>query len=221
MDIGAKLKNARQRANLTQEQSAEAMNVSRQTISNWENNRCYPDIMHVIDMSDLYGVSLDELLNQDEDMLIYLRESTDTVKSRQKVSRRILVGIYLLIWSMLLIWFWMGGASDAMGYSLVAFYLVLPVTTAVVSFFIGKDSGWGESRWLMLLFFGLMFMLITWGTFSMANMKYLDFTQVRLPNIGDMLPGIFCSALGMLVGTLVRKGEEKRDGFILFRHRKQ
>ena len=37
MDIGGKIKNARIRANLTQEQVADVLNVSRQTISNWEN----------------------------------------------------------------------------------------------------------------------------------------------------------------------------------------
>ena len=37
MDIGSKIKNARVEANLTQEQAAEALGVSRQTISNWEN----------------------------------------------------------------------------------------------------------------------------------------------------------------------------------------
>ena len=54
MDIGSKIKNARVRANLTQEQAAEALGVSRQTMSNWENEKTYPDIISVIKMSDLY-----------------------------------------------------------------------------------------------------------------------------------------------------------------------
>lgn len=213
MDIGAKLKQARQKAELTQEQAAEAIDVSRQTISNWENNRFYPDIIHMIQMSDLYGVSLDALLKGDDDMIAYLKESTDTVKSRQKFSRLILMAVYLLIWTLLLIWFWMGGASgsNAMGYSLLAFYLILPLATLVVSVFIGKDREWGGIRWLMLLFFGAMFMLIAWGTFSMANMKYHDFRVIRLPEIADMLPGMLCSAVGMAIGTVIGRIREKKN----------
>ena len=54
MNIGTKIKNARTSANLTQEQVAEALDVSRQTVSNWENEKTYPDIVSVIKMSDLY-----------------------------------------------------------------------------------------------------------------------------------------------------------------------
>ncbi len=62
MDIGFKIKNARIKAEFTQEQAAEALGVSRQTVSNWENEKTYPDIISVVKMSDLYTVSLDELL---------------------------------------------------------------------------------------------------------------------------------------------------------------
>lgn len=44
MDIGLKIKEARLAAQLTQEQAAEALGVSRQTMSNWENNKTYPDM---------------------------------------------------------------------------------------------------------------------------------------------------------------------------------
>ena len=62
MEIGAKIKEARTRTGLTQEQAAEALGVSRKTISNWENEKTYPDIVSVVKMSDLYAVSLDRLL---------------------------------------------------------------------------------------------------------------------------------------------------------------
>ncbi len=54
MDIGTKIRNARLNANLTQEQAAEFLGVSRQTISNWETEKTYPDIVSVVKMSDLY-----------------------------------------------------------------------------------------------------------------------------------------------------------------------
>ena len=58
MDIGGKIKKSRTDAKITQEQAAQALGISRQTISNWENERYYPDIVSVLKMSDLYSVSL-------------------------------------------------------------------------------------------------------------------------------------------------------------------
>ena len=56
MDIGAKIRDARVKSGLTQEQAAEALSVSRQTISNWETGKTYPDIVSVVRMSDLYDI---------------------------------------------------------------------------------------------------------------------------------------------------------------------
>ena len=49
MEIGKQLKEARMKSHLTQEKVSEKLNVSRQTISNWENEKCYPDIINIID----------------------------------------------------------------------------------------------------------------------------------------------------------------------------
>ena len=97
MDIGKKLKNARIEAGLTQEKAAEKIDVSRQTISNWENEKSYPDIISVIALSDLYSVSLDELLKGDQKMAEHLEESTNVVKSNKKLTGAILLNIILMI----------------------------------------------------------------------------------------------------------------------------
>ena len=110
MDIGVKIKNARIKANLTQEQAAETLGVSRQTISNWENEKTYPDIVSVVKMSDLYDISLDRLLKEEKpvsDYLDYLEESTNVVKSRNKLSKLVLIMTYLVIWAVSLIVFWL------------------------------------------------------------------------------------------------------------------
>ena len=97
MEIGKKLKNARIEAGLTQEKAAEKIDVSSQTISNWENEKSYPDIISVIALSDLYSVSLDELLNGDQKMAEHLEESTNVVKSNKKLTGAILLNIILMI----------------------------------------------------------------------------------------------------------------------------
>ena len=97
MEIGKKLKNPRIEAGLTQEKAAEKIDVSRQTISNWENEKSYPDIISVIALSDLYSVSLDELLKGDQKMAEHLEESTNVVKSNKKLTGAILLNIILMI----------------------------------------------------------------------------------------------------------------------------
>ena len=97
MKIGTKLKTARARAALTQESVAETLQVSRQTISNWENERSYPDIISVIAISDLYKVSLDELLKGDAEMIEHLDQSTNVVSSSRRLLLAVGVNILLLI----------------------------------------------------------------------------------------------------------------------------
>lgn len=97
MEIGKKLKNARIEAGLTQEKAAEKIDVSSQTISNWENEKSYPDIISVIALSDLYSVNLDELLKGDQKMAEHLEESTNVVKSNKKLTGAILLNIILMI----------------------------------------------------------------------------------------------------------------------------
>ena len=94
MELGQLLKQARNEAAMTQEQAAESLGVSRQTVSNWENGKTFPDIISVIKMSDLYSVSLDRLLKEEEPVKKtyreFLEESTNTVKSRDRQSKLIL-----------------------------------------------------------------------------------------------------------------------------------
>ena len=83
---------------MTQQQLADAIGVSRQTVSNWETGKTYPDIVSVIRMSGLYSVSLDCLLKEEKTVsndlnyLNYLEESTNAVKSRRRLGKLVLVG---------------------------------------------------------------------------------------------------------------------------------
>ena len=131
-DIGCKIKAARIEKKLTQEQVAELLGVSRQTISNWENEKSYPDIISVIKMSECYDVSLDYLLKGEQKMKSYydyLEESTNVVKSNANRNKIITILSYLLIWAfaMIVFWFFTSG-SDAMGYSLMFLWFILPIS---------------------------------------------------------------------------------------------
>jgi transcriptional regulator with XRE-family HTH domain len=76
MEIGQRLKVRRKELDLTQDYVASVLGITRQTMSNWENGRSYPDIERIIRLSDIYKLSLDELLKGDQEMVKHLQEST-------------------------------------------------------------------------------------------------------------------------------------------------
>ena len=65
MELSRQIKKYRMQANLSQEELAEKIFVSRQTISNWENDKNYPDIKSLVLMSEVFQVSLDNLIKGD------------------------------------------------------------------------------------------------------------------------------------------------------------
>lgn len=65
MELGGQIKRYRTRLGLSQEELADRIFVTRQSVSNWENGRTYPDLQSLLRLSDLFGLSLDELIKGD------------------------------------------------------------------------------------------------------------------------------------------------------------
>ena len=85
MEIEKKLKDVRMQAGLTQEQVAEKIMVSRQTVSNWENGKSLPDIVSIMSLSDLYQISIDELLKGDKRMKEKMEKDANIAKANKRV----------------------------------------------------------------------------------------------------------------------------------------
>lgn len=69
MSIGNQISAIRNEQQLTQEKFGELFHVTRQTVSNWENKKSYPDLQILIAMSNQFDVSLDTLLKGDSKMV--------------------------------------------------------------------------------------------------------------------------------------------------------
>ena len=63
--LSEKLKELRSEAGLTQEQAAEKLNVTRSAVARWESAKGIPDISNLIAISEVYNISLDELIKGD------------------------------------------------------------------------------------------------------------------------------------------------------------
>lgn len=66
MELGKKIYDLRKSKNLSQEQLASELNVSRQTISKWENNIILPDLDNIVLISNFFDISVDELLGKEK-----------------------------------------------------------------------------------------------------------------------------------------------------------
>lgn len=86
MNLGNSLFQARKKGGLSQEEVAEKLGVSRQTVSKWETDETVPDIRQSKKMAALYHVSLDELIDFDID----IREIQETIdKTRAEVEEKV------------------------------------------------------------------------------------------------------------------------------------
>lgn len=68
MNFAEQIKSIRKQSNLSQEEFAQKLSISRQAVSNWENNRNLPDIEMLIMISRVFGVSLDQLILGENNM---------------------------------------------------------------------------------------------------------------------------------------------------------
>ena len=86
MELGNRIKKFREKINLSQQELAEKIYTSRQTISNWENDKTYPDINSLKLLSNIFDVSLDNLIKGDIERM------------KKKVEEKDIRGFKVLSW---------------------------------------------------------------------------------------------------------------------------
>lgn len=69
MKLGRTITDIRKERGMTQEDFAKIFHVTRQTVSNWEKEKSYPDLQTLVNISDEFGISLDTMLKEDQPMI--------------------------------------------------------------------------------------------------------------------------------------------------------
>lgn len=103
MTVGEMILKTRKSNSLTQEQYGEKFGVTRQTVSSWENEKSYPDLHTLILICDTYGMSLDQLLRDDRQIVKNIDYTAKTIKIIRILLRLLLLigllfGVFNLIW---------------------------------------------------------------------------------------------------------------------------
>lgn len=86
MIIGNKLNQLRKLSGMTQEQLAEKINVSRQTISKWESDITSPDLESIVKISRIFHVSLDDLLKEAETSVTNRNDEQITLEDLMRIN---------------------------------------------------------------------------------------------------------------------------------------
>ncbi len=103
--IGERIYEIRKKRNLSQGELADKLDVSRQTVSKWENNICLPEVEKLMQLSEALGVTTDYILKgvteketakEKETVYVYIKEPTDEAEKKKRTSRRN-AGIVLLL----------------------------------------------------------------------------------------------------------------------------
>lgn len=92
MDLGSRIKNLRIEHGMSQEQLASQLHVTRQTVSNWENNKNYPDFGTMVELSNMFQVSMDELIKSDRG---YIKKQN--IIEQKSITRRKWIIILLIV----------------------------------------------------------------------------------------------------------------------------
>lgn len=117
MNIGEQIKSRRMELNITQQDLADRLNVSRSAISNWETGKNYPDLQIIVQISEELQISLDELLKGDADVVKKITKDTvESGKLREKTKKLIAavsVLAVMLLATLYLFFGWSGEVNKA------------------------------------------------------------------------------------------------------------
>ncbi|MDE6781503.1 MAG: helix-turn-helix domain-containing protein [Ruminococcus sp.] len=102
MNIGKSIRKIRTENNMSQEEFAEIFFVTRQTVSNWENEKSYPDLNTIVKISDEFGISLDTLLKGDREMINEISEKAAIGLKWNKLKRIVFITLSIILICMLL-----------------------------------------------------------------------------------------------------------------------
>ena len=94
MEIGARIKEHRRTAGMSQDDLAARVYVSRQTISSWENNKTYPDVQSLLLLSEIFDATVDSLIKGDVETMNATIERDSTIMKRLSY---VMLGFLLLM----------------------------------------------------------------------------------------------------------------------------
>ena len=130
MNVGARIKKHREKQNISQDELALKVFVSRQTISNWETNKSYPDIKSLTMLSNIFHVTLDDFIKGDI-------EEMKRIVSKEKIEKFNIMS-YIFLAEMIIVMFSAYPLFSLDGYIGVIIWALFFVITLITATIIEK-----------------------------------------------------------------------------------
>lgn len=160
--LGSNITVYRKRNSLTQAKLAEQLNYSDKAVSKWERGESMPDVLTLVQMSELFDISVDELLRDPDEIPVHesgpiehAMEAAVEKTLKRKANKRVILGLSsLLVWFVALLVFVIVSSLD-IPRSWIAFLYAIPADAIVQ---LSLRSAWRDFRWNKTLISVLM-----WG----------------------------------------------------------
>lgn len=194
--IGANIAAYRKRAGLTQLALAEKLNYSDKAVSKWERGESIPDVLTLMQLSSLFGVTVDALVSGDAPV------GPEIAEPEKPVARKGIIQALAstLVWFIALFFFVVISSFQIPG-SWVAFVYAIPVNAIVL---LSLRSAWGMFSWNRPLI-----SLIVWGSLTSLYISLLVFTHINVWKL--FLLGIPGQIAIFLWFRMFRKPAEKEN----------
>lgn len=144
MSLGQNLQFLRKRDNITQEQLAETLEVSRQSVSKWESDTTYPEMDKLLQLANLFHCSLDDLIQKDISTQ-YVEDKCNYDQFMNQFSKRITLGVGLILSGITIMMLLVTFFSNIQGFNMEEFSSVIFLLFVVVAVAIFIVSGLQKS----------------------------------------------------------------------------
>ena len=176
--IGANIAAYRKSLNMTQAGLAEKLNYSDKAVSKWERGESVPDVLTLVQIAELFGVTVNEILvdpnrlpdNPGKVERVMEKAVEKTLK--RKADKRIILGLSsVLVWTVALLLFVVLSTLD-IPKTWLAFFYAIPADAIVM---LSLRSAWKDFRWNQILV-----STIVWGSLLSIYMTLLMFFQINM-----------------------------------------
>lgn len=197
-EFGENLKRVREEKGITQQTLADYLYVTRQAISRWEGGSRYPDLMTAKKMAQYFGVSLDELLS-DDDMKLYAEKNAIIESSGAKKAQMIIFSIALTSAIMTLImrvcWYFLIELAHNSNWGFGIFYSMITILAlAYGTYAIIKDNLNAKKAGTMIVMLFSFYIIVSIN--SLAKYLYQGITP-------DMVGLVYETIFGLVVDILI------------------
>lgn len=136
-------------------------------------------------------------------MSIFKRKNTEATTGKIP-DWKLSIIIYMAVWAACVLWFWLGmsGGGWIMAYTILSFFVILPVMTLVTAFLLEWKQNLGYWRWIAMVFFSIMYVAALCATFVLST--FIGAANIASPSLYTLLVGLCLSAIGITLGWLVR-----------------